>query len=80
MAEKWLTVAQAADHFKVHGKTIRRLVEAGRLPSYRLSRLIRLKQTDLDSFLEAHRNLPGCEGAEPGGVVDPHLTASGGYF
>ncbi len=47
-AEPYLTVVPAAEHLSVHPSTIRRWIERGRLPSYRLSeKRVGVKPSDL---------------------------------
>ena len=48
--QKYLTVRQAADFFKVSEKTIRRLYMSGLLPYYKLGRAIRFTRIDLDNY------------------------------
>jgi excisionase family DNA binding protein len=50
---EWMTIEAAARYLKVSPQSIRNYIKRGTLPFYRQGRLIRIKQTDLDSFLEA---------------------------
>ncbi len=48
LAEPYLTVVQAAEHFSVHPSTIRRWIDRGRLPAYRLGeKRIGVRPSDL---------------------------------
>jgi excisionase family DNA binding protein len=49
--EEWLTIEEAARHLKMSVPGIRKYVKNGKLPSYRQGRIIRLKQSELDTFL-----------------------------
>ena len=51
----WLTPKQAAEHAKVNPITLRRAVNAGTLPAYRVNggRLLRFRVEDLDTWLSA---------------------------
>ena len=40
-------------------RTLYRFIDQGELPAYRLGRVIRLKLTDVDAFIEASRIEPG---------------------
>ncbi len=52
MADEWLTMEEAAKYLKLSVPTIRKYVKLGWLPSYRQGRIIRLKRSQLDTFLE----------------------------
>ena len=53
--EKYLTLEQAADYLGVSTETIKRYVEKGQLPVYKLDRALRFLFRDLDALLT--RNL-----------------------
>ena len=50
-----LSVATVADRLEVSAKTVRRWIEAGELTIHRLGRSVRIGETDLQKFLEDHR-------------------------
>jgi excisionase family DNA binding protein len=50
-----LTTAEAADYLGVSQRFIRRLVQERRIPFYRLGKLVRFDQRDLDAFLDNGR-------------------------
>lgn len=68
-----LTVAEAAQYLSMHPGSVRRLVQEGRLPAYRLGQTnrgrLRVRQSDLDALLRATTD-GGAEGApgEEGGA------------
>ncbi len=45
--------------YEVTPRTLYRLIDQGQLPSYQMGRVIRLKQEDLDGYLERARIEPG---------------------
>lgn len=55
----WLSTKEAADRLGVTPRTLYRFIDQGELPGYRLGRVIRLKLTDIDEFIEASRIKPG---------------------
>lgn len=58
-AIEWLSTKEAARHLGIATATLYRLIDAGELPAYRIGRVIRLKQHEVDAFIEAARILPG---------------------
>lgn len=58
-APRWLGTQEAARYLGVTARTLYRFIDEGKLPAYRLGRVIRLKVDDLDAFLEASRIAPG---------------------
>lgn len=55
----WLGTAAAAAYIGVTTRTLYRFINDGAIPAYKLGRVIRIRRTDLDAFLEAHRIAPG---------------------
>jgi excisionase family DNA binding protein len=55
----WLSTQDAARRLGVTPRTLYRFIDLGDLPAYRLGRVIRLKATDVDAFIEASRIQPG---------------------
>jgi excisionase family DNA binding protein len=49
---EWMTIEDAAKYLKVSVPSIRNYIKSGKLPSYRQGKLIRIKQSDLDTFLK----------------------------
>ena len=56
---RWLGTTEAAERLGVVPRTLYRLIDEGQLPAYKLGRVIRLKESDLDAFLETTRVQPG---------------------
>ena len=56
---QWLSTAEAARYLGITSRTLYRFIDEGHIAGYRFGRVIRLKQTDVDSFIEASRIEPG---------------------
>jgi excisionase family DNA binding protein len=54
-----LTIKDVAEHLKLSTKTVRRMIDAGKLPSRRLGRLIRVAPDDLATLVHLAREMPG---------------------
>jgi excisionase family DNA binding protein len=60
LSEPYLTVAQAAEQLSVHPSTIRRWIDQGRLPAYRIGeKRIGLKPPDLARLVAPRPGRPG---------------------
>ena len=59
MSIEWLSTQQAAEQLGITPRTLYRLIDHGELPGYRIGRVIRLKATDVDAFIESSRIEPG---------------------
>ena len=55
----WLSTKGAAEYLGLTPRTLYRLIDEGQIPAYRFGRVIRIKQSDVDSFIEAQRIEPG---------------------
>ena len=55
----WLSTAEAARRLGLTSRTLYRFIDDGRIPAYRFGRVIRLKQADVDAFIDASRIEPG---------------------
>ena len=55
-----MTTAEAADRLGVGLRALYRLIDEGRLPAYKMGRLIRLRTAEVEGYRDAHG------GAEPG--------------
>lgn len=56
---QWLGAPAAADYLGITLRTLYRLIDAGEVPAYKFGRVIRLKQTEVDAFIEASKVEPG---------------------
>lgn len=56
---RWLSTADAAKRLGITPRTLYRFIDEGQLPAYRFGRVIRLKETEVDTFIDACRIEPG---------------------
>lgn len=56
---EWLSTADAAARLGITPRTLYRFIDQGDLVGYRFGRVIRIKATDVDEFIEASRIKPG---------------------
>jgi excisionase family DNA binding protein len=56
---EWLSTQEAARRLGITTRTLYRFVDQGELAAYRMGRVIRLKATDIDAFIESSRIEPG---------------------
>ena len=56
---RWMGTQEAARYLGITPRTLYRFIDEGRLPAYKMGRVIRLKADDLDAFLETARIQPG---------------------
>lgn len=54
-----MSTAEAADVLGLRTRTLYRLIDEGQLPAYRFGRVIRLRRSDLDAFIDRCRIEPG---------------------
>ena len=57
--ESWLSTAEAAKRLGVTPRTLYRFIDEGQLPAYRMGRVIRLREGEVDAFIETCRIQPG---------------------
>lgn len=70
----WLNTDQAAKRLGITARTLYRFIDEGQVPAYRFGRVIRLKQNDVDAFIDECRIDPGSLGS---GQTGPDGPASG---
>ena len=56
---RWFSTAEAANRLGITPRTLYRFIDEGQLAAYRFGRVIRLKATDVDTFIETCRIEPG---------------------
>ena len=56
---EWLSTQEVSRRLGITTRTLYRFVDQGDLAAYRMGRVIRLKATDIDIFIEASRIAPG---------------------
>jgi len=54
----WLTVKELASYIKVKEKTLYSLVNQGLMPHYRIGKLIRFKQDEIDTWMQSKKAVP----------------------
>lgn len=54
-----MSTKEAAAALGLTPRTLYRLIDEGQLPAYRFGRVIRLKQTEVDAFVDSSRIEPG---------------------
>lgn len=55
----WLSTAAAAKRLGITPRTLYRFIDQGDIPAYRFGRVIRLKQDEVDAFIDRNRIEPG---------------------
>ena len=76
----WLGSPEAARYLGISQRTLYRLVDDGQLTAYKFGRVMRLKQEDVDKFIEASRIQPGTlahlypEAKKDASVTEPSET------
>ena len=71
----WMGTPEAARRLGVTLRTLRRFIEDGRLPAYKMGRVIRVQQADLDAFVDASRIQPRPAGPGDGAGVAEKTAA-----
>ena len=56
--DEWLSTGDTARLLGVTERTVYRLIDSGRLPAYRVGRVIRFRRLEVDAFIEASRVAP----------------------
>jgi excisionase family DNA binding protein len=73
---RWLSTGEAADRLGITPRTLYRFIDEGQVAAYRFGRVIRLKATDVDTFIDACRIEPGTlEHLYPDSGPDTSATA-----
>ena len=52
---KYLTTPQLAERWSCHAETVRRKVQAGSLPAYKITGKLRFKESDIEAYEESMR-------------------------
>ena len=55
----WLSTKQASVYLGVNLRTLYRFIDEGELPAFKFGRVIRLRQNDVEAFVESARIAPG---------------------
>ncbi|MEI2700118.1 MAG: helix-turn-helix domain-containing protein [Microthrixaceae bacterium] len=62
---EWLNTKESARRLGITPRTLYRFIDDGRIPAYRLGRVIRLKESEVADFIERSRIVPGTLESEP---------------
>lgn len=55
----WLSTNEAARRLGINTRTLYRLIDEGALTGYKIGRVIRIKEEDVEAFLDSSRIAPG---------------------
>ena len=56
---RWLSTKESAERLGVTLRSLYRFIDEGGLAAYKFGRVIRLKEADVDAFIESSRIVPG---------------------
>lgn len=56
---RWLGTTEAAERLGIVPRTLYRMIDEGEIPAYKMGRVIRVKESDLDAFIETTKVKPG---------------------
>lgn len=56
---RWMSTRETSDRLGVTLRTLYRFIDEGQIAAYKLGRVIRLKENDVEAFIEASRIAPG---------------------
>lgn len=56
---RWLSTKEASQLLGVNLRTLYRFIDEGELPAYKFGRVIRLREPDVEQFVESSRIVPG---------------------
>ncbi|MGD0320338.1 MAG: helix-turn-helix domain-containing protein [Acidimicrobiales bacterium] len=56
---RWMSTRDAAEYLGVTLRSLYRFIDEGALTAYKFGRVIRLKEQDVEKFIEASRIAPG---------------------
>lgn len=55
----WLSTQEASKRLGVTLRTLYRFMDEGQIPAYKFGRVFRLKEADVEAFIEGSRITPG---------------------
>ena len=56
---RWMSTREASERLGITLRTLYRFIDEGQLSAYKFGRVIRLKEADVEHFIEASRIAPG---------------------
>jgi excisionase family DNA binding protein len=64
MNDNWMGTTEASERLGVTSRSLRSFIDGGLLTAFRFGRVIRLRESDLEKFLERSRLGPGLADTE----------------
>lgn len=55
----WLSTTEVRERLGITLRTLYRLIDEGQIPAYKIGRVIRMKEEDIEAFLDRSRIAPG---------------------
>lgn len=56
---RWMGTREACERLGVTLRTLYRFIDEGQLPAYKMGRVIRLQESDIEGFIDRMRIAPG---------------------
>ncbi len=56
---RWMSTRETSERLGITLRTLYRFIDEGQLPAYKFGRVIRLKETDVEQFIDHARIAPG---------------------
>ena len=53
---EWMDIEALSQYLRVKKKTLYSMARNGKIPSYRVNRMLRFKRSEIDEWMEANRN------------------------
>ena len=60
----WINTKQAAHRLGITLRTLYKLIDEGQIPAYKMGRVLRLKEHEVDAFVESARVRPHSKESE----------------
>ena len=54
--DKWVTLEQIADYLQISTSSIYKMVQAGRIPAYKVGRQWRFKKQEIDEWVQRNKS------------------------
>lgn len=56
---RWMSTRETSQRLGITLRTLYRFIDEGRLPAYKLGRVIRIQESDVERFIDSARISPG---------------------
>ena len=56
---EWLGTTEAARYLGVVPRTLYRIIDEGKIPAYKMGRVLRVRRSDIEAYIETTRVQPG---------------------